>query len=708
MGRNSKYFYKGISLSNYCKKNGIAYKAIKYKIDSLKKDETYRDYTDEEIIKFAIESVKNGKSYNYSYLYHGVPLSQYCRDNNLNYMTIMQRIHRLKSDSKYREYSNDELAQIAIESKQNDYFIYENISLKEYCKINRISYKQIKNRISRLKAHERYKGYSDEELIKLALEFSSGKVTSKYFYNNIPLKQYCQENNINYRTIITKIAFLRKKDEYRDYTNDEIVKIIIETMTLKTKNKYYYQGILLKQYCELNNLSYQRIILKINSLKKQEEYANQSIEEIIKIAIELKPLKKRNIYYYKGIALVQYCNDKKIDYSTIVKKINKLKRLEQFKDYSDEEIVKLVFEGYTSSKYNYKGMTLRQYCIKNNLNYNGIVKKINVLKKIEKYKKYTNNELVKLVIETNLYENRNEYYYNGISLKQYCEENNLNYNYIKNKINKLKKNENYREYSNEELVKLEIISVSKKKRVKHYYKGVPLKQYCMENNIYYQTILQRINKLKMYEQFKDYSEDEIITLAIENCMPNKKYKNSIYLYKGIPLNKYCLDNNLNYRTIVERIYQLKNDERYTNYSNDQLVKLAIETQEWKNRNRTVNYTYLYKGIPLIKYCEQHDIKYTTIMQRIHKMENEERYVNYNNDQLVETAIIEYKKYHNINEFMNFLKYSNLTEKEIKFIYLIFKKNKNYEELANIFNTDVESIKRKEKEIIIKLKRTQMK
>lgn len=53
-----------------------------------------------------------------------------------------------------------------------------------------------------------------------------------------------------------------------------------------------------------------------------------------------------------------------------------------------------------------------------------------------------------------------------------------------------------------------------------------------------------------------------------------------YMYKGMSLRQYCLENNINFTTINSRISKIKKENK--NLTNDELVVLALE--EFENKN----------------------------------------------------------------------------------------------------------------------------
>ena len=70
---------------------------------------------------------------------------------------------------------------------------------------------------------------------------------SKYFYNGIPLSKYCKDNDINISTIRSRIWKKKQSKKYENYTEQEIVDMVIEAYG--SAIKYMYKGISLRQYC---------------------------------------------------------------------------------------------------------------------------------------------------------------------------------------------------------------------------------------------------------------------------------------------------------------------------------------------------------------------------------------------------------------------------------------------------------------------------
>ena len=105
-----------------------------------------------------------------------------------------------------------------------------------------------------------------------------------------------------------------------------------------------------------------------------------------------------NKYFYKGIPITEYCREHDIKVSTIRGRIWKKLHNKKYENYSLQEIIDMVMESYgTSVKYMYKGISLRQYCLNNNINVTTINSRINFLKKNNP--SLTNDELVTLAMD---------------------------------------------------------------------------------------------------------------------------------------------------------------------------------------------------------------------------------------------------------------------------------------------------------------------
>lgn len=153
------------------------------------------------------------------YYYNGVALSKYCKKNNISYYSKLEKIYRLQRTNP--TLSNDEIIRLVMENNihGNSKYTYEGLSLEQYCQENSLNYHTIWTRISRLKKENQHTAIN--ELIKIALDKHT-----KYMYEELSLWEYCKNNDINYRTILARIN--KFKNYYPDLENDELVQLSLK------------------------------------------------------------------------------------------------------------------------------------------------------------------------------------------------------------------------------------------------------------------------------------------------------------------------------------------------------------------------------------------------------------------------------------------------------------------------------------------------
>ncbi len=208
--------------------------------------------------------------------------------------------------------------------------------------------------------------------------------------------------------------------------------------------KYIYEGISMKEYCRLNNISYDVIIARIRRNKEQNPYL--SIDELVYQAINYEKLPKNTKYEYKDGLLIDYCRDKNIKPQTMYSRIGILKK--DNPDMSTDELIEKSVNGTwkkgNRTKYYYQGKSLKEYCVENGIKYHSIVKKIDRLK--EKYEVFSDNQLVlialgDLTVKDALTSKMIKYFktkrYLDLDIKKYVDSINNPINYNKNKIDLL-------------------------------------------------------------------------------------------------------------------------------------------------------------------------------------------------------------------------------------------------------------------------------
>ena len=414
--QESKYFYNGIPLSKYCKDNNINISTIRARIWKKKQSKKYENYTEQEIVDMVIEAYGSA----IKYMYKGISLRQYCLENGINIGTINSRINNLRKQNE--KLSNDELVILAMEEfdNKNFRFFYKGVPLKEYCKNHpEINYNTIRTYINREK--KRKPELSDEELIEQYLN-KEHKGIYKYYYLGIPLKQYCDENNLSYRNIITYISRYRNTDNFKDLNDDEFVEAIMDKYQ-PFEPKYLYKGLTLREYCIQNDLSYYSVVsfvkrgLAKGSTKSIDDLINEGIKTINRYGI---------IYYYKGIPLKDYAESNNLNASSIRCTILR-RQLRSNKPL--QEIIDECVESYQkfSIKYYYNEIPLLTYCNSIGLNYNTVIQKY-----LYEYADNTDmsiNEAIKQIVDYYIKHPpvKTKYYFKEQSLTKFCDTNGYPY-----------------------------------------------------------------------------------------------------------------------------------------------------------------------------------------------------------------------------------------------------------------------------------------
>ena len=429
--QESKYFYNGIPLSKYCKDNDINISTIRSRIWKKKQSKKYENYTEQEIVDMVIEAYGSA----IKYMYKGIALRQYCLDNGINIGTINSRINNLRKQNE--ELSNDELVILAMEEfdNKNFRFFYKSVPLKEYCESHpEINYNTIRTYINREK--EKNPELSDEELIEQYLD-KEHKEIYKYYYLGIPLKQYCDENNLSYRNLITYMSRYRNTDNFKGLSDDEFVEAIMDQYQ-PFEPKYLYKGLTLKEYCIQNDLSYYSVVSFVK--RRLAKGSTKSIDDLIDEGI--KTINRYGIiYYYKSIPLKDYAEQNDLNVSSIRCAILR-KQLRSNKPL--QEIINECVESYQkfSIKYYYNGIPLLTYCNNIGLNYNTIIQRY-----LYEYADKTDidiDETIKQIVDYYIEHPplKTKYYFNDQSLTKFCDVNGYPYLAIWRRIKTLESKDN--------------------------------------------------------------------------------------------------------------------------------------------------------------------------------------------------------------------------------------------------------------------------
>lgn len=240
----------------------------------------------------------------------------------MDYLTIINCLNELKKDIKYKYYSSNRLIDIAIKQKPKKSSL--EMLVKNYCDKNNIDYSTILKKVEYVKNMNKYEGYSDFEILSIALttnvttrrKLRTGNNIQAIYYKGIPLKEYCNLNGLPYHLIYNRIHYFINKNDRK--INDEFIDEVIKHKYIA---RYYYNESSLREYCEQNNLNYKAKLSRIHYLKTI-KFNGVNIDEIIDKAINMESMKHR--YFYQDMPLKKYCDDNQISYDNISKNVRSI------------------------------------------------------------------------------------------------------------------------------------------------------------------------------------------------------------------------------------------------------------------------------------------------------------------------------------------------------------------------------------------------
>lgn len=735
--QKSKYFYNGIPLSKYCKDNNINISTIRARIWKKKQSKKYKNYTEQEIVDIVIEAYGSA----IKYMYKGITLRQYCLDNGINIGTINSRINNLRKQNE--ELSNDELVILAMEEfdNKNFRFFYKGVPLKEYCESHpEINYNTIRTYINREK--EKNPELSDEKLIEQYLD-KEHKGIYKYYYLGIPLKQYCDENNLSYRNLITYMSRYRKTDNFKGLSDDEFVEAIMDQYQ-PFEPKYLYKGLTLREYCIQNDLQYYSVVsfvkrrLAKGSTKSVDDLIDEGIKTINRYGI---------IYYYKGIPLKDYAEQNDLNASSIRCAILR-KQLRSNKPL--QEIINECVESYQkfSIKYYYNGIPLLTYCNNIGLNYNTIIQRY-----LYEYADKTDidiDETIKQIVDYYIEHPplKTKYYFNDQSLTKFCDVNGYPYLAIWRRIKTLESKDDL--LNNDQIIasaikkyedRLEINKISEifdklKSNKKNDINEI--KNICTFLKIDFETVNdlvsmdfsynQAINMIWYFSDKKTSNDYKMITdkkikdifTLIDNLKNSKKDIEQFELYDLIGIYKSELYDSRNeillrqkkyiYKTLHSLCngYEIKvNNSNYEDFESEikyyllmviNRTNLNIYGQMIKYMDLTVKgyfRTYLKKYRKQNNSLSLDDAKYSSD-KGTRKEKSRIDYISDPNNP--------YETAENTSFSSDMMKVlSSLSPEDLSLIMLKYQENYSDEDLSNHFNLTLDEIKQKEIEILSLLK-----
>lgn len=667
-----EYYYEGIPLKEYCRKNDLNYTTIHLRISKLKKE--YPTLSIERIIVIAIKEYQNP---NQKYFYEGVPLTHYCKLHpEIKYDNIKQYL-RKKEKEKGEILTTNEI----------QIYIYEYISkrkriikIKRYCEENNFEYKKVQRHILKHRYDEKYKELSSDDVIDILLN-NYCPFQIKFPYKETTLSKYCEEHKLSYAAIASYVRNKMKLDNTLNLEDviDEGIRIFHRQRII-----YYYDGIPLEDYAKKHSLNANSIR---RSICKKRANCDMPLQEIVNMCVE-NYQKFEGKYFYEGKCLSEYCKEIGLDYTFIthVYRTRYLDRTDLTIDESIKEIVDYYKENppiYT--KYYFGNFSLSKFCKEKGYSYAAILLRI---KNLNKNEKNLDNCIENAILgyEKNYeFKKRNMCFYtlsqfNGDDLKE-----------VHNISDYLKINwENVLNLINMEFSIYQAISM-----IWYFYDGV-------DDNDFKTLSDNKIEEIfRLAQNVMNATENEVLNFHIYDLV--RLYKTNMYdsrseilirqtkyIYKviyslcskfNIPVNKNNLED---FKSKIELCLIELIERNFSNLTGE-FIRYMDVTIKGSFKGYLSSYKREYKELFLDK---NFDDSKTTLNDLIADNNEEIEFVNLENNQFSD----------------NMLRVlSNLEQASLNFILLRFQEDYSYEDLATFYKISVEEVKNMEDEILAQLR-----
>ena len=352
------YKYGEKALAEYCRENGLSYTTMVRRIESIQKKNP--DLTDDEATRIAVEEFTDSRI---KYFYEGKTLDEYCEEQGLNVDTQRNRI-KIYSDE-HPDMPIDEVIKTVLSTcgKVAYRYEYDGKSLAEYCRENNLSYATMVDRVINIK--KKNPDLTDDEATRIAVEDFTDRGI-KYFYSGMPLIDYCRLHP-EYNYVSVRTYLMRKLDKEPSANIQEIIDsyFLIEH---QAHTYHFVDGKPLYDYCEQKGITYNSIMSSLSRMRKNPKYNLLSEQERLKIALENYQNYVGCYLYYKGISLFTYCKENDYSYNTIYNYIFAL--IKENHDITLEEAMEIAFSNIKRNgiKYYYKKEPLISYCRRVGLN----------------------------------------------------------------------------------------------------------------------------------------------------------------------------------------------------------------------------------------------------------------------------------------------------------------------------------------------------
>ncbi len=381
-------------------------------------------------------------------------------------------------------------------------------------------------------------------------------------------------------------------------------------------------------------------------------------------------------YIIDGMPLDVYCKKHELNFRTQSNRVRDYTK--KHPELSEQDAIKLAISKcgvHPGTKFMYGNISLAEWCRQNDKSYDCMISRVESIK--TSFPDIDDNEATRIAIED--YSDKGiKYFYDGIPLVEYCK---LHPEYLYSSVSlyirrKKEKNPNL---SDQEIIDF-YFETEHTTHTYNFIDDVSLMEYCDNHDIVYTSIIQALSRMRKNEKYKNLSEQERLNIAIAN------YKKPYLFWGKKTLASYCRENNYSYNSVYNYMVQMMKNNPTITYIE------AIESA-FANIKR-YGIKYYYKGLPLIQYCKNHDLREDYVRARILYLLQSQNMVLEN---AIEEAITYYeikKRLNDIDKIFYYLKniIKNIDEKILKEILFYLKIDfQNFQFLMDNFSNVLDSI-----------------
>lgn len=360
-------------------------------------------------------------------------------------------------------------------------------------------------------------------------------------------------------------------------------------------------------------------------------------------------------YIIDGMPLDVYCKKHELNFRTQSNRVRDY--IKKYPELSEQEAIKLAISKcgvHPGTKFMYGNISLAEWCRKNDKSYDCMISRVESIK--TSFPDIDDNEATRIAIED--YSDKGiKYFYDGIPLVEYCK---LHPEYLYSSVLLYirRKKEKNSDLDTQKIID-SYFEIEHTQHTYHFMDNVPLMEYCDSNDIIYTSIISALSKMRKDDKYKNLSEQERLNIAITN------YKKPYLFWGEKTLASYCRENNYSYNSVYNYMVQMMKNNPTISYTE------AIESAFANIKRYGIN--YYYKGLPLIQYCKDHDLREDYVRARILYLLQSQNMVLEN---AIEESITYYerkKRLNDVNKVFDYLKNTkNIDERILKEILLYLK------------------------------------